>query len=86
MSDEPTRPGEIAQPRERGPLGHLCEHTGCGKDAGWGFARPSRPSHWFCFSIATKGSGSYDPAAIIATVDRLSFEPREIPPAPSIRA
>lgn len=42
MGDEPTRPGEIAQTRERGPLGHVCEHSGCGKDAGSGFAKPKR--------------------------------------------
>lgn len=55
MSDEPTRPGEIAQPRERGPLGHLCEHTGCGKDAGWGFAKPKQAPHWFCFEHGAEG-------------------------------
>lgn len=55
MSDEPTRPGEASQPRERGPLGHTCEHQGCGKDAGWGFAKPRRPSHWFCYEHRDEG-------------------------------
>ncbi|TJV70363.1 MAG: hypothetical protein E5X76_20220 [Mesorhizobium sp.] len=50
MSDEPTRPSEATRARERtAVLGHVCEHAGCGKDAGWGFARPNRPSHWFCY-------------------------------------
>ncbi|RWX66748.1 hypothetical protein EOA24_17615 [Mesorhizobium sp. M2A.F.Ca.ET.039.01.1.1] len=49
MSDEPTRPGETIVQRPRGPLGHFCEHAGCGKDAGWGFAKPKRPSRWFCY-------------------------------------
>jgi len=46
MSDEPTRPSEATLPRERAAvLGDVCEHAGCGKDAGWGFAKPKRPSH-----------------------------------------
>lgn len=49
MSDEPIRPGETIQQRQRGPLGHACEHQGCGKDAGWGFAKPKQTSHWFCY-------------------------------------
>ncbi|RWM67872.1 MAG: hypothetical protein EOR82_26130 [Mesorhizobium sp.] len=28
---------------------HRCEHPGCGKNAGWGFAKPRQMSHWFCF-------------------------------------
>ncbi|TGR00963.1 hypothetical protein EN833_30565 [Mesorhizobium sp. M4B.F.Ca.ET.190.01.1.1] len=55
MSDEPTRPAELVQPRDHGPLGHACEHAGCGKDAGWGFARPRQPSHWFCFEHRGEG-------------------------------
>jgi len=55
MSDEPTRPGEATQMRERGPLGHICEHAGCGNDAGWGFARPRQKSHWFCFEHRDEG-------------------------------
>lgn len=49
MSDEPSRPGEPVQARERGPLGHICEH------AGWGFARPTQLSHWFCFEQRGEG-------------------------------
>ncbi|RUV92918.1 MAG: hypothetical protein E5X22_11265 [Mesorhizobium sp.] len=55
MSDEPSRPGETVQLRERGPLGHVCEHQGCAKDAGWGFARPRQPSHGFCFEHRGEG-------------------------------
>lgn len=43
------------QPSDRGPLGHACKHAGCGKDAGWGFARPRQPSHWFCFEHRSEG-------------------------------
>lgn len=28
---------------------HVCEHSGCIKDAGWGFAKPRQAPHWFCF-------------------------------------
>ncbi|MGT2467450.1 hypothetical protein ACVOMV_25080 [Mesorhizobium atlanticum] len=51
MSDEPTRPSEATRGARAATavLGHVCEHAGCGKDAGWGFARPKRPSHWFCY-------------------------------------
>ncbi len=28
---------------------HWCERPGCGKDAGWGFAKPKQASHSFCF-------------------------------------
>ncbi|TRC98275.1 hypothetical protein FJV76_13175 [Mesorhizobium sp. WSM4303] len=31
---------------------HCCEHDGCGKDAGWGFAKPRQTPHWFCFEAA----------------------------------
>lgn len=55
MSDEPARPSDPGAPRERGPLGHVCEHAGCGKDAGFGFARPRQPSHWFCFEHRAEG-------------------------------
>ncbi|TRC98352.1 hypothetical protein FJV76_13695 [Mesorhizobium sp. WSM4303] len=43
MSDEPSRlaEGMTAVPREgRRVENHACEHPGCGKDAGFGFARP----------------------------------------------
>ncbi|WP_322414074.1 hypothetical protein [Mesorhizobium huakuii] len=36
-------------------LGHICEHSGCGKVAGWGFARPRMESHWFCFEHRADG-------------------------------
>lgn len=42
MSDELIRlPGAI-------------EH-GCGKNAGWGLAKPRHPSHWFCFEHRAEG-------------------------------
>jgi hypothetical protein len=41
--------------RPPGPLGHVCEHQGCGKDAGWGFAKPKTPSHWFCYEHRVHG-------------------------------
>ncbi|RWC27952.1 MAG: hypothetical protein EOS70_28225 [Mesorhizobium sp.] len=34
---------------------HSCEHPGCGKNAGWGFAKPRQPSHWFCFEHRADG-------------------------------
>lgn len=49
------RPGETIVQRPRGPLGHVCDHPGCGKDAGWGFAKPKRPSHWFCYEHRGEG-------------------------------
>lgn len=55
MGDEANRAEEAAPSRERGPLGHSCEHLGCGRDAGWGFARPKQPSHWFCFEHRGEG-------------------------------
>lgn len=55
MSDEPSSPGEQPPSRERGPLGHLCGHEGCGKDAGWGFAKPKQASHWFCYEHRGEG-------------------------------
>ena len=55
MSDEPNRPGGQTQARERGLLGHVCEHDGCGQDAGWGFARPKQASHWFCYAHRAEG-------------------------------
>ncbi len=58
MSDEPIRLTEgmspVARPRGK-VLGHICEHPGCGCDAGWGFAKPRRPSHWFCFGHKADG-------------------------------
>lgn len=34
---------------------HFCEHDGCGKDAGWGFAKPKQTPHWFCFEHRAEG-------------------------------
>lgn len=34
---------------------HCCEHEGCGKDAGWGFAKPKQEPHWFCFEHRADG-------------------------------
>ncbi|MDG4890018.1 MULTISPECIES: hypothetical protein [unclassified Mesorhizobium] len=34
---------------------HVCEHDGCSKDAGWGFAKPKQASHWFCFEHRGEG-------------------------------
>jgi hypothetical protein len=55
MSDEPIRPGETVTQRQRETLGHSCQHEGCGKDAGWGFARPKQASRWFCYEHRREG-------------------------------
>jgi hypothetical protein len=58
MSDELIKlaEGMTSAPRHRAKvLGHTCEHDGCGKVAGWGFARPRRESHWFCFEHRADG-------------------------------
>ncbi|WP_181168106.1 hypothetical protein [Mesorhizobium sp. B2-4-19] len=34
---------------------HFCEHLRCGKDAGWGFAKPKQSPHWFCFEHRAEG-------------------------------
>ncbi|TIW03975.1 MAG: hypothetical protein E5V77_01955 [Mesorhizobium sp.] len=49
---------QIATGRYATPAGvqhHLCEHAGCGKDAGWGFAKPKQAPHWFCFEHRGEG-------------------------------
>ncbi|RUV29154.1 MAG: hypothetical protein E5X40_09095 [Mesorhizobium sp.] len=48
VSDEISlpRPEHITAP---GIQHHWCERPGCGKDAGWGFAKPKQAPHWFCF-------------------------------------
>ncbi|CAN7648932.1 hypothetical protein [Mesorhizobium sp. LjNodule214] len=51
---------EIRLPRQEhvtppGIQHHFCEHTGCGKDAGWGFGKPKHTPHWFCFEHRTDG-------------------------------
>jgi hypothetical protein len=58
MSDEPLRlaEGMTAATRDRAKvLGHTCEHDGCGKVAGFGFARPRQDAHWFCFEHKVEG-------------------------------
>lgn len=48
MSDEPLRLADVATaPRERTRIeNHVCDHTGCGRGASFGFARPRHPAHW----------------------------------------
>ncbi|ESX10458.1 hypothetical protein X768_14285 [Mesorhizobium sp. LSJC265A00] len=58
MSDEPSRlaEGMTAPPRDRRRVAnHPCEHPGCDKDGGFGFARPRQPSHWFCLKHRDDG-------------------------------
>ncbi|MER8938750.1 hypothetical protein NKH82_04485 [Mesorhizobium sp. M0915] len=56
MSDELIRlPGAIEPVIRPGVQHHRCEHPDCGKDAGWGFAKPRQPSHWFCFEHRAEG-------------------------------
>ncbi|MGX9118620.1 hypothetical protein ACWTU6_18420 [Mesorhizobium sp. BHbsci] len=51
LSDEIRLPRpEVTAP---GVQHHLCEHPGCGKHAGWGFARPRQPLH--CFEHRSEG-------------------------------
>jgi hypothetical protein len=54
MSDEPRLPRRehVTAP---GIQHHFCEHGGCGKDAGWGFAKPKQAPHWFCFEHRIDG-------------------------------
>ena len=50
MSDEPIKPPEGFVPVAPGGVqAHRCEHDGCGKWGGFGFARPRQTPHWFCF-------------------------------------
>lgn len=58
MSDEPIRLAEGMTPvsRDRADvLGHTCEHEGCGKVVGWGFAWQRMESRWFCFEHRANG-------------------------------
>ncbi|WP_032935402.1 hypothetical protein [Mesorhizobium sp. WSM3626] len=58
MSDGPSKlaDGMTLAPRERvSVLGHLCEHKGCAKHAGFGFAWPRRDPHWFCSNAGDDG-------------------------------
>ncbi|WP_287375257.1 hypothetical protein [Mesorhizobium sp.] len=34
---------------------HFGEQPGCGKDAGWGFAKPKQAPRWFCFEHRAGG-------------------------------
>jgi len=61
MSDEPIKLAEGMAPAVRDHaqvFGHTCEHLGCGKVAGCGFARPRSMSHWFCFEHRADGDRS----------------------------
>lgn len=54
MSDEISFPKlEYATPA--GLQHHVCEHDGCSKDTGWGFAKPKQAPHWFCFEHRGEG-------------------------------
>lgn len=45
MNDELIRLPGAMEPVTRPDIQHhTCEHPDCGKDAGWGFAKPRRPS------------------------------------------
>ncbi|MBP1873565.1 hypothetical protein J2Z19_003280 [Ensifer adhaerens] len=45
MSDEV---GAIKKP-ESGPFVHLCEHSGCKKWGGFGFAHGRAAPNWYCY-------------------------------------
>lgn len=51
MSDEqntaPRKPSGIYE--------HFCEHAGCKKDGGWGFATGKQEPHWFCYEHKAEG-------------------------------
>ncbi|WJI84403.1 hypothetical protein NLY34_19020 [Mesorhizobium sp. C374B] len=58
MSDEPSRlaEGMTGAPRDRRRVdNHACEHAGCGRDGGFGFAKPRMASHWFCMEHRSEG-------------------------------
>ncbi|RWC28373.1 MAG: hypothetical protein EOS27_18580 [Mesorhizobium sp.] len=60
MSDEPSRlaEGMTTVPSDRRRVdNHACEHSGCRSEAGFGFAKPRRPSHWFC--MEHRGDGEH---------------------------
>lgn len=64
MSDEPTARFDPLAQRERTPIvGHVCEHAGCSKDAGWGFQRSkTSEQHWFCSEHRRDGENFLDPS------------------------
>ncbi len=53
MSDDPTATKKATVD---GLWVHLCEHSGCKKWGGFGYAVGKRPSNWFCFEhkLATR--------------------------------
>ncbi|RWB25515.1 MAG: hypothetical protein EOR18_32290 [Mesorhizobium sp.] len=58
MSDEPIKlaDGMMAVPREHGRIeSHVCEHAGCGRHAGFGFAKPRQTPTWFCLEHREDG-------------------------------
>ncbi|RWQ87141.1 MAG: hypothetical protein EOS85_06860 [Mesorhizobium sp.] len=55
MSDEIRLPGAMEPVTRPGIQHHFCGHPGCSKNAGWGFAKPRRPSHWFCLEHRAEG-------------------------------
>lgn len=54
MSDEIGLPNS-ARLTPAGIQHHVCEHQGCGKHAGWGFAKPKQAPRWFCFEHRDDG-------------------------------
>ena len=45
-------------PRARNPNGiyeHYCEHPGCEKWGGWGYAVGRSAPHWFCYEHRAEG-------------------------------
>lgn len=54
MSDEPN-----TAPRMPGGIyEHCCEHPGCKKHGGWGFATGKQTPHWFCYEHKPEGKKS----------------------------
>jgi hypothetical protein len=54
VSDE-VRPRQIEHATAPDIEHHFCEREGCGKVAGWGFAKPKQTPHWFCFAHKDAG-------------------------------
>jgi len=54
MSDE-KRVGQPEHVTAPGIEHHFCEREGCGKVAGFGFAKPKQAPHWFCFAHKDDG-------------------------------